>query len=85
MELKSKRGRPKRGDVPVKSIGWQLPPTIRLSRDTVIKDIDFIKAMRNASRPFIPVKDMTLKQRMNMSHQVEAKQPTIEDIKSERL
>jgi hypothetical protein len=38
---------------------YKIPPLIRISDNCVIHDYEFVRAMRNASRPFVPVKDMT--------------------------
>jgi hypothetical protein len=66
-------------------IDCQLPPLIHISKDCVIKDVDFVRAMLNASRPFVPLKDMSPEQRERMSKQVKAERPSLEDIDAPRL
>jgi hypothetical protein len=58
----------------------QLPHLIQISNDCYIKDIDFIRAMRISSKPFIPLRLRT-KPFMGDIYS----KPTKDDIDSPRL
>jgi hypothetical protein len=62
-----------------------LPPLIHISDKCVIHDYEFVRAMLNAMRPFVPVKDMSPAQRERMSKQVKAERPSLEDIDAPRI
>jgi len=92
--VSKKRGRPRknesvRADAPAQhnetDCQPKLPSLIRISSDTVIKDIDFIRAMINRDRAFTPVRKMNQSAVNNMSLQVKAQRPTKEDIDAPRL
>jgi len=76
--------------MPVKEVAdCQLPERIRTTftgkNDSTISKADFIRAMKIASQPFIPVRELNKEAITRMAHQTKAEAPSIEDIEDKRL